>query len=490
MTYLSRPVFLFRPNWADAVSRSVTFDLRATGLGFGAEYFSPTQTYTVNGWKFSLLLQSAGEIAAFDAFTAALAGRLTGFWLPIPFAAARILSGADTTHFTIAGQQLAVYWDDRPDVHLFFTFADGTQSAAAIDEVVDNEDGTETVTLATTLSQVTTTSTIVERLHYVRLADDVESGEFLAEGIQARDVDVMELPLEYAQAETGLRPIYLYDFWADAPIGLHWRYTSFAAPVVSNGQIFANWPITHGEIKETTDGHDNELSIESKPDPSHPFSLFFPIPLGKPLRVRISLASYAAPDTVTNLYVGRIVKVSDQGSKYVATAQTVLSRLKLKVPRSLIGPNCPYVLYDQQTCRVGRAWFETMLNYVEQTAAQPPVLKCTFALEINKARNQAEDFFKWGLVEGGMGSKYEIRSILASHWNSGTSQLELTLNYPFTRLAPGDQLQCAAGCDHLLQGDCTNKFDNAANNASFTQIPDTNLSINALNTSNSQGGKK
>jgi len=488
MNFLARPIFPWTPDWSQAVSRRATFELRESDIGFGVPWFSPTQQYTVNGWTFKLTLQAA-DIAALDAFTAALFGRLTGFWLPVPFDPAVIVAGIDASNFKVAGEQLSTFWADRPDIYLMFTFADGTQAAAQIAAVAANGDGTETVTLAAPLPQVPAAATWLQRLHYVRLADDAESADFISESLQQREINVVELPLEYAAAETGLQPIYLYDFSCDAPIGLHWRYTSFAANVVSGGMLFSAFPIGHQSIKQGTDGQDNELTIEAKPDLAHPFSLFTPLPPGKPLWVRIYLASYAAPDATTLLFAGRVTKVLDTGAQYRATAETVMGRLKYKLPRSLMEQTCPYQLYDQGTCRAGRAWFETTLVFVSQTADQPPVLKCTFAIALNQDRNQAENFFQYGLIEGGLGTKYEIRSIIASHWNAGTGQLELTLNFPFSRLQAGDQLQCVAGCDHTLAM-CTNKFNNAANHTSFTQVPQTNLSLNAITATGTSSGNK
>lgn len=44
-------------------------------------------------------------------------------------------------------------------------------------------------------------------LAYVRLAEDTERGEFTAESRRVRTLQVVELPAEYAQIETGTRPV-------------------------------------------------------------------------------------------------------------------------------------------------------------------------------------------------------------------------------------------------------------------------------------------
>ncbi|MDE2106253.1 MAG: hypothetical protein KGL39_54035, partial [Patescibacteria group bacterium] len=260
MIYLGRQVFPFAPNWAQAVQRSISYDLRSKLLGFGAEYFTPTATYTVNTWSFSLLLATGADLLAFEDFCDALVGRLNGFWLPCPLQAAQwagimpasggsadasgtwtadetdvdasgliLGTGISKTQFKIAAEGLADSWNARPDQHLFFTFGDGTQGAALIQGVVDNGDGTETVTLTTALAQAPDANTLIQRLHYVRFGADEESYEFEAENIATSKISVVELPLEYTDAETGLRPIYLYHFWMKAPVNVDWFYTSFAS---------------------------------------------------------------------------------------------------------------------------------------------------------------------------------------------------------------------------------------------------------------------
>ena len=378
MNYLTRPVFLFTADWSHAISRSVTFELRPTDIGYGATFFVPTELWTVNGWKFTLTLPSAQCIADFDAFTAALLGPASGFWLPVPFSQAAIVSGASTAQFDITGEDFVAFWNDRPDTYLFFTFADGTTAIAQIQSVVTHG-ANETVTLATALPQIPNTGTTICKLHYVRLADDVEAGEFIAENLMTREVSVVELPTEYAAAETGLRPIYLFHFWAKAPIAVDWYYTSFGAPVVSNGKIYAPWPIDFSDLAENAEGQSNDLKITGKPDATHPFSLFVPIPFSGTLYVEVFVADYTAPSTPTKLFSGRVVSVEDQGSKYEATCENRLGFLKRKIPRYLKGQNCQNILFDQKTCPLGRAFYETTIVIVSiDNVDLPPTVVCTF----------------------------------------------------------------------------------------------------------------
>ena len=495
MNYLGRQIFPFTPNWADAVERTLTFDLRETALGFGAEYFTPLATYTVNGWSFGLLHQSGADVLSFESFCDSLVGRLNGFWLPCPLLAARFNAGIDTSNFKIVTEGLAETWNTRPDQHLLFTFMDGTQAAGQIQGVVDNGDGTETVTLTAALPQAPTGGTSIQRLHYVRMAADDENYDSLAEaGVSTIKLNVVELSLEYTNAETGLQPIYLYHFQMNAPVGMDWYYTSFAAPVVSNGKVYNPWPINHGAIKQTTDGNCNPVDITAKPDVAHPFALLLGMPPGKVLWCQISRAWLATPDVVKNLFTGFVKNVDDNGTEYVAHAFDRLDWLRSKVPQHYVGTVCNYDLYDPATCTVGRAPFETTVTIVNVLAGELPVLQCSFNFGFQLANWQSEDWFQGGLLEASMGVNYDLRSVVHSHWNAAVGLLELTLSAPLRSFnaAAGVQLQVTAGCDHTSAGPngCGPKFGNFVNFGACVDVPDRNLTLQGLNTSVSQGGKK
>ena len=493
MNYLGRQIFPFAINWADAVERSVDYDLRARLLGFGAEYFTPTATYTVNGWAFGLTLETGADMLAFETFCDILIGRLNGFWLPCPLRAAVIAAGISASQFKIATEGLADTWNQRPDQHLLFTFSDGTQAAGQILGVVDNGDGTETVTLTAALPEAPAPGNDLQRLHYVRFGGDEESYDYPAENVALIKLAVVELPLEYAAAETGLQPIYLYHFWMKAPVGVDWYYTSFGAPVVSAGILYNPWPTEHGAIRQTTDGQSNGVDITSQPDDTHPFAMLVDMPPGQVLWCRISRVWLSMPDAAKNLFTGFVKTVDDNTTEFVAHCFDRLDWLRSKAPLFYIGTVCNYDLFDQSTCKIGRAFFETTVTISAIPAGELPVLQCTFNFSFQLANWQKEDWFKGGSCEANVGIKYDLRSIVHSHWNAGAGVLELTLNAPLRAVnGVNTQLQITAGCDHTSDGPhgCTLKFNNFPNFGACVDVPDRNLTLKGLNTNVSQGGKK
>lgn len=490
MLYLDRPIFLFAPNWAGAVRRRVTFELRPEDIGFNATYFNATADWTVNQWSFDVLLNGASLVKEFNDFFAALTGRLDGFWLPVPVAAGRITAGTSTTVFSIEDMDLSDSWNDRPDVYLLFTFADGTQAAAQIEGVV-SAGATETVTLSTDIPQTPDANTRIQRLHYVRLAADREDGDFLADGVMQRRVDAVEIPTEYAAAALGLQPIYLFKFWSDAPALGEWRFTSFAGDVVSGNQLFTAFPINFSNLSETADGSAPALQIEARPDAANPLMLFLPVPFSGVLNVQIMAVTFADLETQTKLFTGRVVSVQDDSTKLSAKCESRLGLLKNKVPRWLKGKNCNNTLYEPNTCRALRAIFETTINVVAISDAEmyPPTVTCTFLLAAFAEKFQAENYLAGGLFEAGQVEHYEARTIIASSWDAGSGQLTMTLNLPLHLTQAGDNAQVVAGCDHT-DTMCKARFDNYQNFSGFVAIPNRNPTLKAVNANPvSQGGK-
>jgi hypothetical protein len=358
MNYLGRPIFPFAINWDDAVSRSVSYNLRETLLGFGAEFYVPTATYTAMGWQCHVVLETATDILAWESFCDGLVGRVNGFWLPCPIEAAEFLAGISFTQFDIVGEDLASSWQRRPDQHLLLIYPNGTERVAQIADVETSAAG-ERITLTAALPEVPPAGTVVRRLHYVRFAEDEESAEMAAGCLQDQAVSVVELPLEYAQAQTGLAPIYLYHLWAKTPVNTHWRCTSFAAPVVSNDEVYTPWPMQHGAIKRGLEGESDEVEIDAKQGDEHPFKLIAEhLPPGRPLMVEILRCDFATPDAVTKMFSGYVASVADDGIQYTAKCKDRLAWLKTKAPGFTIGSSCNNELFDPRTCKVSRWMYQ------------------------------------------------------------------------------------------------------------------------------------
>ncbi len=496
MSFLTRPVFEFEINWKNPVSKSFAFDLDELAIGFGAEVFTSLQTHVAQGYKFAVELQTPAQIDAFDAFTAALRGRLAGFWLPVPFAAVKWKAAVDATHFDIEDQNLRDTWQDHPDIYLLIgrtSYTSPQYQIAKITNVATAGAGAERITLDTALDPQPNARTPIARLHYVRLVDDTEEGQFVKEGFMTRSLKVVELPLEYTAYETGELPIYLYHFFTNAPATYHWRYTSFAADVASGNELFSKFAINHGSLAESAKLENQSLKITAVKDANHPFSLFFPIPFSRRLNVEVIEVSYADLETQTRRFTGTVRNVAEEGSKLTATCDSWANVLSRKVPLMLIQPTCNYNIYDLPTCKLPRAQKETTAQITAiDNAANPPTVtaRLLFASSAHLAEWTAENWFAAGWLETGSALNFEVRTILSSALVDGeTDIIQLTLNTFLVHAAVGNFIQLLPGCDGTAET-CKTKFNNFVNFGGFVAVPTRNLALKGVNVSVAQGGKK
>ncbi len=477
--YLNRPIFTFPVNWADKVNAEFSYNLREVDLGFGAEDFAPTQTDVVHGFDLSLFLKGA-DFFAFDNFTAALKGRLLGFWLPGPFEAFKIAGGVSTTQFDIADQDLAQTLANHPSQYLWLTAPDGTGYAAHIEAVADNG-ATERVTISPALPSIPDAGWSAARLYYVRLGADEEKATLFGEAAQQRNVRVIELPREYTTAETGESPVYLYHFWMDLNPTQHWRYTSFAKDITSGGQVFAAKSISHGDFKRGTSADARELAIDVFLEDGHPLAFGFPYPSPKPVNVEVLEAAYATPDVTAKIFTGLVARAPRKGKKISARCVSLFDLDNQKLPDALIGPRCNFQVYEPNTCKVNRAAF--------QKAATISVLngRTIRVTDANNLNGVAANWFAFGWIETGAGMSLEIRTVLQSAVISATVH-ELTLNLALGKAVVGQAITLLPGCDGKW-ATCENKFGNDRYMGHYL-VPQKNPTLTAMQFSTSSGGKK
>lgn len=489
MDYLTRPVFEFDVDWSERQRKTFNLDLREVALGYGAEFFNRLQTHVVQGYGFSLLLEG-DEITELDTFTAALKGQLSGFWLPTPFEAMRVIGAVSTSVFDIADQSLRETIADHPDVYIWVTRPGLAARPCKIQSVALQSPGVERVTLTAALATAVTTADTICRLHYVRLASDEERATYLTEQIQRRELRVVELPHEYEAFETGESPIWLYHFFTDEPMDEHWRYTSFAANVVSGNEVFSAYPINHKSIRTTPRLDAQLLDIETKFDANHPFALFLPIPLSKPMRVEIHKATLADPDTTELLFSGFVRIPTDSGDRMIGRAASFWSLLaSRKFPQQLIQPEDDGDIFDEAVGGVERWKFEcpVTVDSVDNTATPPTVtLDFTRPESLQFGNWSTADWFANGYITSGVGVGYQVRTIISSEVVSG--QLVLTLNAPID-ISGGDVALVIPGYDGSVE-QRRDKFNDFDNFGGFFAVPERNLSLQAVDAIVSQGGKK
>lgn len=223
-------VFKWPIDWTNAVNGSWDFDLRELQLGFGPELIDPQQNYIVNGFEFETTVRD-DEIDEINDFLDELQGRTNPFWLMGPLMEFKISADSIATEFIIFDQEASTYWQLEAGKYLAFRKAGEENQYRKITSIEDNLDGTETVTINVATETVVDESWRVYPIYLVRMADDTENIEVMAERCQRRSFKVVELPNDYQRIDSGLQlpiaPVYLYRFTAPFTDGdVVWHFTS------------------------------------------------------------------------------------------------------------------------------------------------------------------------------------------------------------------------------------------------------------------------
>ena len=479
MNYLDRPVFTFEIDWSRLPSARFEYDLRALEIGFGPPVFAPLQDHVVHGFQFEVLMDNPDAIAAVESFLDSVQGRLQGFWLPGPQEAFRITAPVDGTSFDIAAQSLAQPFGDHPATHVLFTKAGRNSVATQILAVASNESGTERVTIKSA-AQIDATWRAWP-LHYVRLAQDIEQGTFEAEGVLAYSVRVIELPTEYALAETGQRPVFLYHIWSDFNgAAQHWHFTSYPLDIELAGQKYTAKRITHGALSLSSKADREEVSIETLYEPDNPLSLLFPLRLSTPLWLEILEGNLASESAPLPIFRGIALSASVQGKKETVRCASAMDSMRANVPSMMLQPRCNYRLYEPNTCRVNPDLHKLSVTLVSSSGREAIVSGAGLT-------GKAAQFFSEGWVQFGTGASFEVRTVLGSTAED-SGEITLILNAPLAYAAAADTGLLYPGCDGTT-GACTLKFANFANWGGH-RIPLRNLALKAMEIKAGSGGKK
>lgn len=479
-TYLSRPIFAWRIDWAESPNFRLDLRLNEVDPGFGEVTFWRDQDFVVHGWDFFVPAEDEDTIRDIEDFFDDLQGRRLGFWIATPTQAFRIVAADGTASFYAADRDTTL--DDLPALHVAFTKAGQTTRFSEVLSVADGGSGREFVRLTTAVGVEVDETWQAWVAAYVRLAKDEEEGEFEGEGSLYRKFKVVELPKEYAAAETGRRPVFLYKFEArDGGSTVVWRQTSFAWEFDDGANTWTPAKITHKGLKRSVDGAKEEATIVAEWDPASPLYQMAPPALAMPLFLTIYEADFSAPTVKTTLFTGQVLgPVTLEGREIKAKVASFAEAMGGSLPGMVLSPSCNYRVYEPSTCRASRATHE-------KEATISVMNERTVTITGSDLSGSVENLFAMGWIETGTGTGFERRSVLASSAASGTTVV-LTLNAPLYFAEVGDSLVALPGCDGT-PGTCINRFGNFRNFGGH-RFAYKNLAVKAIPTPEVDAAKK
>lgn len=552
-TYLSKPVFEWPIDWTNPVNGTWGYDLKELQIGFGPELIDPLATYVIQGWEFQITLRDE-EIPAVDSFMDALRGRAFPFWLPGPPAGLRIVEGISTSSFKVREQGATAEWSTRLKYLSFEKYADGvtTIQRGQILSVTDNLDGTETVTLSVALDTAVDSSWQIQALYLVRNAEDVEHVEIVAERCQRRSIKVVEIRTDYGSLRGIVPPrqdVFLYRFTAELPDGtIAWRYTSHPTDVTiessalqssssssssfseSSSSSSSQSSSSGGESSSSSSSSSSSVSSSSSSSKSsssssssrnsssssdadndsvmwlagaiehdglsrssklggtvtiigdfdtiEPLRLSLPTRISVQLRVQIYKASLDFTETEL-IFDGVIRKPELVGRRVRVTGMEFGDMLDGKFPPFYIQRDCNYTVYEPGTCRADKASKQVAVTL---TAKAGRVIR----VEGSGLAGKPVDYYAEGWVELGSGLSRVVLFVLQSTAANGPVIL-LTVANPLRLDVPAAGI-LTPGCAGT-RADCIGKHNNFVNFGGH-ETPRENLTLTAIKTNASTGGKK
>ena len=323
---------------------------------------------------------------------------------------------------------------------------------------------------------------MANRLLYVRMAGDVEEAQFEAEGYSTRSLRVVELPLEYAQAETGQRPLFLFDFSFDFPgAQQHWRYTSFLDPVTIGAVTFAPYPITYKSLKRSAKIEETTCTVEAILDPAGPFEIYAGGASELPLQVTISKTSLPDLPPPVVIFAGEITDIQLTGRTVEASVSNFVTAFARRLTRPTVRPRCNWSLFDPDTCALGKTAYQALA-----TITGLPRPSSEFITITGPGLGAAmTGYYAQGVLQLGSGDGAQIRLVTYDSSVDADTR-NILVDRPLVTGA-GSMVTLLPGCDRSMTT-CQTKFNNYANFGGHPFVPARNLSMNV--TTNAQGGAK
>lgn len=262
---------------------------------------------------------------------------------------------------------------------------------------------------------------------------------------------------EFETSVDGGRPIYLYRFVLGSNT---WRYTSADEDVTAGGFTWTAAPISDMGISQTGESAQDALTITMDSQLS-PALAFRGAPPTGAMVVTILRTHEGDPDgEVITAYVGEVSAVNTPTpNQAVLTCETLAATMRRAGLRLGWQRTCPYVLYDQLTCKVNKD-AHAVTGTVDSISAEGVVIVSEFAAL--PAGTLSGGFITW--VDPLKGN--ESRTIEIHH---GSPAGGITILGTTEGITVGLSVTAYPGCARTMAA-CT-AFSNLPNYGGFPHLP-------------------
>ena len=263
-------------------------------------------------------------------------------------------------------------------------------------------------------------------------------------------------------AETS-RPVETYLITLGSSV---YRYTSAPSNITWGGNTYTSIPIRRGSIGIGPEARRNTLTIEV-PATNEFAELYIDVPPAKKATLQIfRLQRDESPTYATQieLFTGAIqsVRFPDFGVAELV-AQAIEASVARVIPRYSYMGMCNHTLYGPG-CGVNSA----LHQYIGTISA---ISSNGRVLTVPGAAASGHDF---------AGGHVTVPSISGTRLVLSQSSNNLTLLVPYDATLVGSAITCFAGCDHLVDSDCSAVFDNVIRFGGFPFVPNRNIFTKGL----------
>ncbi len=262
----------------------------------------------------------------------------------------------------------------------------------------------------------------------------------------------------------GSLPVELYEFLGSYK---NYYYTSAAEPYLFDGRTYQPVPgLSRNSIKAGTNTEESAavkvtMPVTAELVADYGFQTTPPKLLLNVIRIDRDLTPYESNFKV--YWRGPVTNISIKGRNATLDVPSIFSSvLGASCPSFYFQSPCNHVLYDPDTCGVPRA-----ANSVSTVVAE--VLAGGQVVRMESYGAFAPTEFVGGEIY--IPSQNERRMIIGAANGNG----QLTVNYPFGRIAQGTAVQFTRGCDHAWKGHCKTRFNNTARFGGHPLVPPVNL---------------
>lgn len=267
------------------------------------------------------------------------------------------------------------------------------------------------------------------------------------------------------------RPVELFEFGAGATT---FRYSGAEDDITLNGETFTAVPISRKAVQRSADSRLSLLTV-SIPGDDPIVELYSPNPVPFQLTAKITRIERDETPAPTGrvVFVGfvKTIGFSENGRRADLGLISLDSFLVRTLPRFTYQSVCNHQLYDS-FCRA-TAQDHTFVG------------SCTAVVEsASGTRITVTGLGASGFVfRGGMASiqgSGDPRMVIAQGSLVTSDEDEVTILRRFNSDPVGRTIELVEGCDHLLNGDCGQKFDVVQNFGGFAWVPTKNFFATGL----------